>query len=132
MIVEKRITCIICPIGCDVLVKIEDGECKTIEGVKCKKGEEYAINEVLNPKRMLTTSILVVNGIWPLVSVKSSEPIPKEKLFHALKEIKITTITAPVNSGQIIIKNVAETGINIIATKSVKDNPIINGKTIFL
>jgi len=103
-----------------------------MEGVKCKKGEEYAINEVLNPKRMLTTSILVENGIWPLVSVKSSEPIPKEKLFHALKEIKKTTITAPVNSGQIIIKNVAETGINIIATKSVKDNPIINGKSILL
>jgi len=132
MIVEKRITCIICPIGCEILVKIEDGKCSSMEGIKCKKGEEYVINEVLNPKRMLTTSVLVENGIWPLLSVKSSEPIPKEKLFDALKEIKNTTIKAPVNSGQIIIKNVAETGICIIATKSVKDSTKNNGKTILV
>jgi len=121
MVVEKKITCILCPIGCEILAKIKEDECRIIEGSMCKRGEEYAINEVLNPKRMLTTSILIENGVWPLVSVKTSELIPKEKLFHVLKEIKKTTIQAPVRPGQIIIKNVAETGINIIATKSVKE-----------
>jgi CxxC motif-containing protein len=121
MINEKKITCILCPIGCKILVKIKDGECRIIDGSKCKKGEEYAINEILNPKRILTTSILIENGVWPLVSVRSTDLIPKEKLFHVLKEIKKKKIQAPVKSGHIIIKNVAETGINIIATKSVKD-----------
>jgi CxxC motif-containing protein len=73
---------------------------------------------------MLTTSILVNGGEWPLVSVKSSKPVPKEKLFSILKEIKRTAVNAPVKSGQPIIKNVANTGINIVATKTVKNNKI--------
>ena len=121
MVVEKKITCILCPIGCEILAEIKEGECRIIEGCKCKGGEEYAINEVFNPKRMLTTSILIENGVWPLVSVKSSKPIPKEKLFNVLKQIKKTTIKAPVKSGQIIIKNLENIGINIIATKTVKE-----------
>ena len=119
MAVEKKITCVVCPIGCEILVKIEDGECRSIKGNKCKRGEEYAINEVLNPKRMLTTSVLVKDGVWPLVSIKTSEPVPKEKLFHVLQEVKKTAVQAPVDSGQIILKNAANTGINIVATKTV-------------
>ena len=87
---------------------------------KCKRGIEYARNEALDPRRMLTTSVLVKNGDWPLVSVKSSQPIPKEKLFVVLQEIKKAMIKAPVISGQMIIKNVAETGIDIVATKTVE------------
>ena len=69
---------------------------------------------------MLTTSVLVKNGQWPLVSVKSSKPVPKQKVFFILKIIKNKTILAPVKSGQIIIKNVANSKIDIIATKSIK------------
>lgn len=119
MAVEKETTCIVCPIGCKILVKIEDGKCISIKGNECKRGEEYAINEVLNPKRMLTTSVLVKDGVWPLVSIKTSEPVPKEKLFHVLQEVKKTVVRAPVTSGQIILKNAANTGINIVATKTV-------------
>ena len=73
---------------------------------------------------MLTTSILVRNGEWSLVSVRSSQPIPKDKLFDALKEIKKTVVAAPIKSGQIIIKNAANTGIDIVATKTVKIDKI--------
>ena len=69
---------------------------------------------------MLTTSVLVENGQWPLVSVKSSKPVPKQKVFSILKIIKNKTISAPVKSGQIIIKNVANSKIDIVATKSIK------------
>ncbi len=119
MAVEKKITCIVCPIGCKILVKIEDGKCISIKGNKCKRGEEYAINEVLNPKRMLTTSVLVKDGVWPLVSIKTSKPVPKEKLFHVLQEVKKTVVLAPVTSGQIILKNAANTGVDVVATKTV-------------
>ena len=119
MAVEKKITCIVCPIGCKILVKIEDGKCRSIQGNECKRGEEYAINEVLNPKRILTTSVLVEYGVWPLVSIKTSEPVPKEKLFHVLQEVKKTVVRAPVISGQIILKNAANTGVDIVATKTV-------------
>jgi len=115
----KKITCIVCPIGCKMLVKTDGKKLETIEGYRCKRGIDYARSETLDPRRMLTTSILVNNGEWPLVSVKSSKPIPKNKVFPVLKEIKKKKINAPVKTGQIIIKNIADTGIDILATKSV-------------
>ncbi len=120
MTVEKEITCIVCPIGCKIIVKTDGTEFEVIKGNKCKKGIEYARNETLDPRRMLTTSVLVKNGDWALVSVKSSKPIPKEKVFFFLDEIKRVNIKAPVKSGQTILRNVADTDVDIIATKTVK------------
>ena len=117
---DKEITCIICPIGCKIMVRKDGKHFEICDGNKCKKGIEYAINEALDPRRMLTTTVLVNNGEWPLVSVKSSKPVPKNKIFQLLKQIKRTKIDAPVSIGQDILKNVANTGINIIATKSIK------------
>lgn len=117
---EKEITCIVCPIGCKILVKTDGKHFEILDGNKCKQGVEYVRSEALDPRRMLTSSVLVKNGEWPLVSVKSSRPIPKAQVFSVLKEIKLTTLDAPVDLGQLVIKNVASTGIDIITTKSVK------------
>jgi len=118
---KKDVTCIVCPIGCKIIVKLDGTKVDLLSGNKCKRGIDYAIHEALDPRRMLTTSVLVKNGEWPLVSVKSSKPVPKESVFSILKEIKKTKVKAPVKTGQIIIKNVADTEIDIIATKSVKE-----------
>ena len=119
MIAERNVTCIVCPIGCKILVKTDGTQLEIVGGNKCERGIEYARNEALDPRRMLTTSVLVNDGEWPLVSVKSSKPIPKEKMFSVLKEIGGTTVKAPVKSGQTIINNAANTGIDIVATKTV-------------
>ena len=120
MVKKKEITCIVCPIGCKILVKTDGNKFEAVDGFKCKRGVVYAKSEALDPRRMLTTSVLVLNGEWPLVSVKSSKPVPKDKLFTVLKGIKKAEVKAPVKLGQIIIKNVAKTGIDIVATKQVK------------
>ena len=120
MNVEKEITCIVCPIGCKILVRTDGTRFEVLKGNKCKRGIEYTRDEALDPRRMLTTSILVKNGDWPLVSVKSSQSIPKEKLFLVLQEIKKATVKAPVASGQIVLKNVSDMGIDILATKTVQ------------
>lgn len=117
---EKEITCIICPISCKISVKLDGKDFEVTSGNKCIKGVEYARAEALDPKRMLTSSVLVNKGEWPLVSVKSSKPVPKNKLFEVLKEIKDAKIDAPVKLGQTVIKNVANTKINIVTTKSIK------------
>ena len=117
---EKEITCIVCPIGCKILVRTDRAKFEVLKGNKCKKGIEYARNEALDPRRMLTTSVLVKNGDWPLVSVKSSQPIPKEKLFLVLLEIKTAKVEAPVASGQIVLKNILDTDIDILSTKTVQ------------
>ncbi|KYK29489.1 molybdopterin oxidoreductase [Thermoplasmatales archaeon SG8-52-1] len=117
---EKQITCIVCPIGCKIFVKIDGKHFKICNGNKCVQGIDYAKSEALDPRRMLTSSVLVRNGDWPLVSVKSSKPVPKNKIFQVLKEIRKKKIEAPIKIGQIIIKDVANTKINIIATKTIK------------
>jgi len=117
---EQKITCIVCPIGCKIIIITDGKEIKKLDGSKCKRGVEYAKNEALDPRRMLTTSIRVIDGDWPLICVKSDKPIPKNKLFKVLDEIKRKSITAPVENGEIIINNIANTGINICATKTVK------------
>ena len=117
---EQKITCIICPIGCKIFVKTNGKQITVTEGSRCKKGIHYAISEILDPRRMLTTSILVKGGEWPLVSVKSTRAIPKNKLFPILEQIKKTTINAPVISGQTIIRNVLNSGIDFVATKTIK------------
>ena len=82
MIEEKEITCIVCPIGCKISVETDGKQIKKLDGNKCIQGTEYAINEALDPRRMLTTSVFVKDGEWPLVSVKSSQPVPKNKVFQ--------------------------------------------------
>ena len=117
---KKQFTCIICPIGCKILVETDGKKLKILEGNKCKKGIEYAKSEALDPRRNLTSSVLVENGKWPLVSVKTTKPVPKDKIFDVLKEIKEKKINAPVKLGQKLMKNVANTGIDIVATKTVE------------
>ena len=120
MTTEQEVTCIVCPLGCRILVKTDGTTADVVEGNKCKKGVEYAQSEALDPRRMLTSSIYIEDGNWPLVSVKSTQPVPKGKVFAVLAEIKKTTVKAPVTSGQVLLKNVAGTGINIVATKTVQ------------
>ena len=87
---KKEITCIVCPIGCKILVKTDGKSFECLDGYKCKKGIEYAHSEALDPRRMLTSSILVKGGEWPLVSVKTSKPVPKNKIFSILKIMRKT------------------------------------------
>ena len=117
---KKQITCIVCPLGCKIMVDIKGDKVDVLSGNKCKKGVNYAIYEALDPRRVLTTSVLVEDGEWPLVSVKSSRPVPKNKIFDVLKEIRKVKINAPVKIGKTIIIDVAGTGIDIISTKSIK------------
>ena len=121
---ENKITCIICPIGCKIFVKTNGKQIAVTEGNICKKGIDYAKSEALDPRRMLTTSVLVKGGEWPLVSIKSTRPVPKDKLFLILRQIKKITINAPVVSGQIIIKNIFNSGVDIVATKTIKKQSI--------
>ena len=120
MIEEKEITCIVCPLGCKILVSTKGKSVRILGGNKCKKGVHYAIYEALDPQRMLTSSILVSDGEWPLLSVKTTKPIPKKFIFSVLKEMKQVVVQAPVHPGDVIIQNVAGLDVDVIATKTIK------------
>ena len=115
---SKDIRCIVCPTGCLVHVENISGEL-IIEGHSCKRGEEYAREEFIAPKRILTTTIRVENGFLLLVPVRSDNPIPKDKLRDALKEIAQILAKAPIKMGDILIENVVGLEINIIASRDL-------------
>ena len=112
----KDLTCINCPLGCSVSVKIGDDQIKEISGNSCKRGDIYAKNEMTNPVRTVTSTIRVEGSSQYLVSVKTENPIPKGKIMEVMSQINKTHIKAPVEIGDCLIENVAGTGTKIIAT----------------
>ncbi|MBR5960538.1 MAG: DUF1667 domain-containing protein [Clostridia bacterium] len=115
---EKQLTCIRCPIGCQLSVRI-NGSVVTVTGNTCSRGKEYGIMEIKNPKRTVTSIVKVNGGILPVVSVKTKSDIPKDKIFLVMEEIHRAEVSAPVCIGDVIIQDVAHTGSDIIATKTV-------------
>lgn len=115
---ERELTCIHCPIGCQLMVAIEGDDVK-VSGNTCPRGKEYGIKEVTNPTRTVTSSIKVDGGLLPLVSVKTKTDIPKDMLFSVMEEIHQMKVDAPVHTGDVLISDVAGTGVDVVATKTV-------------
>lgn len=120
MAVETReLTCINCPLGCLLTVTIEDGEVTSVTGNTCKRGEVYGKKEVTNPTRIVTTTVPVVGSATErMVSVKTATDVPKGKMFDVVQALADVTATAPVRIGDVILADVAGTGVDVIATKN--------------
>ena len=117
---EKReLTCIGCPMGCMLTVILENGEVTEVTGNTCQKGDIYARKEVVNPTRIVTSTVKVTGGEKERVSVKTASDIPKDKIFEVMTDIDAASVSAPVSIGDIVIKDVAGTGVDVIATKNV-------------
>lgn len=115
---RRELICIGCPLGCPLTVEITGDEI-SVSGHTCKRGEEYGKKEVQNPTRIVTSTIRVNHGVLPMVSVKTAADIPKGKIFACMKEIRNMTVHAPVVLGQVLIENCGETGVAVVATKTV-------------
>ena len=114
-----NLICIGCPLGCPLTVEMEGKEVKTVTGNTCPRGVAYAQKELTNPTRIVTSTVRVAGGKLAMVSVKTESDIPKGKIFDCVKALKEVEVTAPVKIGDVIVENVAGTGVNIIATKNV-------------
>ena len=108
---EKNLICIGCPMGCPLTVKMENGEVVSVTGNTCKRGDIYARKEVTNPTRIVTSTVRITGG---------SEAIPKGKIFDCVKALKNVEVAAPVHIGDVLVKDVAGTGVDVIATKNVE------------
>lgn len=119
MIETKEIYCVTCPKGCKLTVKM-DGE-QVVEVLHgCKRGQDYAHEELTNPKRMVATSVQVDGGVHPLLAVYTAQPIPKGMIHPLLDALRSVHVQAPVKMGQVVAENVLDTGVNVLASRSVK------------
>jgi len=114
----KKLICIECPQGCLLSVDIENCRALKVAGNKCPKGMGYAISEIENPVRILTSAVLAEGLDIRMVPVRTNRPIPKSKLPLAMEEIKKIRLRSPVDAGAVIVKDFIESGVNLIATRS--------------
>ena len=115
----RELTCIGCPLGCALTVTLENDEVVSVTGNTCKRGDDYARKEVTHPTRIVTSTVLVEGGEIPMVSVKTQNDIPKEKIMDIMKEINALRVKAPVHIGDVLLEHICGTGVNLIATKQV-------------
>ena len=144
---RKTITCIICPHGCLLSADVSEpgtdapvtgtenprsidstvtgAGCprvidSPVTGAGCPRGEAYFIQEITDPKRTLTSSVLVTGGEIPLCSVRLTEPIPIARIPDVMKEIRKMKVEAPLESGTVLIRDVLGLGSDVIATKTIR------------
>lgn len=112
--------CIGCPLGCRL--EVDDDEMHQIvevRGYDCKRGQEYAQQEHIDPRRMVTTSIVIQNGLWMRLPVKTTAAVPKALVRDVNRAIQQLTVAAPIELGEVLMHNVLETGVDVVATRAM-------------
>ena len=110
-----ELICIGCPLGCNLTVDMDGSEVVEVKGNTCKKGKEYAVKEVTNPTRIVTSIVRVKNGNIAVVSVKT-----KAKIHDCIKALKDVEVEAPIKIGDVLVSNIAGTGVDIVATRNIR------------
>ncbi|MBP3279234.1 MAG: DUF1667 domain-containing protein [Butyrivibrio sp.] len=116
----RELTCIGCPMGCLLTVTLDNGEVTEVKGNTCAKGDIYARKEDVNPTRIVTSTVKIEGGDKERVSVKTANDIPKNKIFEVMKDIDAACVKAPVHIGDVLVKDVAGCGVDVIATRNVE------------
>ncbi len=115
----RELICIGCPLGCPLTVEMKGTEVVSVTGNTCPNGDRYARKEVTDPRRTVTSTVRVLGGSLPVVSVKTAQDIPKNKIFDCMQELATIRVKAPVQEGYVIVSNIANTGVSVIATKEI-------------
>ena len=114
---KKELICIACPMGCHLEVDIDNDY--TVTGNQCKRGGIYGKKELTNPTRIVTSTVKISGGLYPRIPVKTSGEVPKNLIFGVMNEMLAIQLKSPVNVGDVIIENVLNTGVNIVASRSM-------------
>jgi len=117
---KKHFTCVICPLGCEIDVELQDGNVVSMEGNKCQKGEEFVSQELKEAMRILTTTVAVKGAKWAMLPVRTDKAIPKRLLSKVIEQLADIELQAPVKMYHVIVKGVAGTDANIVATRNMK------------
>jgi len=117
---KENLICISCPLGCHLEVEIEDKTIMKISGNSCPRGEIYATEELLAPKRVVTATSPTNSKANPRISVKTTAPILKNLINPLIDEIHKVVVPLPVKCGDVIITNFRDSGVNVVVTRSLK------------
>ncbi|MBP7056570.1 MAG: DUF1667 domain-containing protein [Candidatus Omnitrophica bacterium] len=117
---KKELICINCPMGCCLEVDYDKDRIISVKGNECARGKDYAEKEIFHPERVVTTTVRIKGASIPVLPVKTARSVPKDLGIKIVRAASKITVEAPVKSGDVIIKNVSDTGVDLIATRTVK------------
>lgn len=112
----KELICIVCPKGCHLKVD----EKMNVTGYSCLRGKEYAVTELTNPQRMITSTVKILSQDLRRLPVVTSKPVPKNKIFEVIDEINKVTVKAPIKIGDVVLENVLGLDVNIKASRTIE------------
>ena len=118
----RNLLCICCPVGCELSVEVQDGAVLSVSGQQCKRGESYARQEAIAPKRVLTTTVRIKGRETGVLPVRTEGEIPKELLFSCMVVLKDVEVALPVASGAVLVEDICGTGIRVIATRTIAED----------
>lgn len=116
----KELVCVNCPMSCHLEIQMEGTNVLSVTGNTCPRGEAYARQECVCPMRILTSTVKVENGMHRVLPVITEKEIPLEKTEEAMKEIKSIVVQAPILCKDVIIEDIAHTGVRLLASRSMK------------
>jgi CxxC motif-containing protein len=116
---KKHFVCVVCPVGCEIDVVHDGSKIISMEGNKCEKSEEFVSQELIEPMRILTTTIRIEGSKWPVIPVRTDKSVPKRLFPGIMRQLRRVKLQAPVNMLDVVVKDVLRTGANIIATRTM-------------
>jgi CxxC motif-containing protein len=112
-----ELICITCPRGCHL--KVDEANDYAVTGNFCKRGIDYARNELINPKRVVTSTVRTNSAQTPRCPVKTNGAIPKGKMFDAVALLDGIELAAPIKLGDVVVANLFDTGVDFVACKDI-------------
>lgn len=115
----QELICVGCPLGCNIYVEMRGKEVVSVTGNTCGKGEQYAIKEMTDPTRIVTTTVRLEDREDLVLPVKTAKDIPKRDILNCIAALKKVSVRTPVHIGQVVLPDVAGTGVSVIAVKDI-------------
>jgi CxxC motif-containing protein len=116
---KKHFVCVVCPVGCEIDVVHDGAKIISMEGNKCEKSEEFVQQELIEPMRILTTTVCIEGSRWPVIPVRTDKTVPKRLFPRMMKQLRRIKLQAPVNMQDTVVRDVLHTGANVVATMTV-------------
>jgi CxxC motif-containing protein len=116
---KSHFVCVVCPIGCEIDVVHDSGRIISMEGNKCEKSEEFVRQELIEPMRILTTTVRIQGARWSVIPVRSDKAVPKRLFPRIMKKLRRIELQAPVHMLDVVLKDILGTGANIITTRTM-------------
>ena len=120
MAVQKRhFVCVVCPIGCEIDVVHDGGRIISMEGNRCEQSDEFVRQELIEPMRILTTTVRIQGSRWAVIPVRTDKSVPKRLFPSMMRQLRRIKVQTPVNMLDVVVRDVLGTGANIIATRNM-------------